>query len=398
MKLSTITTQNRGAARKMLSAWHPSKIVRTWSLHDLRVHLQRAISSDLLTAASANRALSGNSEAPPTGDIGEQEYGNDDEQNEGGDSGSDSGSDSGDEQGEQGDSEQSEQGEQQQGESDSGDDSESEQEKETEQEKEQREKDEQAAQEKKDDPYKTDDSEDIRHEMLDVIKMYITANIPVMLIGPTGCGKSFLAEQAAGELDMPYFCTGSVFAKYDLIGYVNQVTDKYHGTPAFEAHTKGGLYCQDEMDASNAAALVAFNALNDKQTHFTWPCGTMPKHSGYRAIGTANTWCNGATADYVGRNKLDGATVNRFVRVYIDYDKRVERRIGSLDICNRVWAIRDACAELGIRHILSTRSIDYAETSRKAGLTCALIDRDILFAGLDDETITQIKSSMKGAV
>lgn len=368
MELSQITTANRGAARKLLSAWHPSKIVRTWTLSSLQLQLNRAIINGCITTEAANRALMFSDSMPPTGGASTPPPTGSDEDS-GGDT-DDDGDDDGDE------------------------NEESEEEKEAREKEEQKQKEQE---EREEDEYKTDENEEIRHEMLDVIKTYITANIPVMLIGPTGCGKSFLAEQVAGELELDYYCTGSVFAKYDLIGYVNQVTDKYHGTPAFDAHTKGGLYCQDEMDASNAAALVAFNALNDKQTTFTWPCGTMPKHEKYRAIGTANTWCNGATADYVGRNKLDGATVNRFVRVYIDYDKRVERRIGSLDICKRVWSIRVACAKLGIRHILSTRSIDFAEISRNAGLTRTIIDRDILFAGLDEDTIVQIKSQMRDA-
>lgn len=379
--LNRITTQNRGIARKLLSAWHPSKLVRVMSLHTLHGTLLRAIKGGLITEEQTNRALSNTDQSapPPTSGAGAQS-----EESEGEGAGSESEDESGES---ESDSRDSEDEDEDDNEDEAKDESEDEDEGGGEDEKKDEDEDE----------YKTDEDEDIRHEMLDTIKAYIKADIPVMLVGPTGCGKSYLAEQVAKELELDYYCTGSVFAKYDLIGYVNQVTDKYHGTPAFDAHTKGGLYCQDEMDASNAAALVAFNALNDKQTTFAWPCGVRTKHATYRAIGTANTWGNGATADYVGRNKLDGATVNRYVRVYVDYDKRVERRIGSKDICQRIWSIREACAELGIRHILSTRSVDYAERAKAAGLTRTDIDRDILFAGLDEDTVRQIKTSMRSA-
>ena len=121
------------------------------------------------------------------------------------------------------------------------------------------------------------------------------------------------------------------------------------------------------------------------------------KHERFVAVACLNTWGNGATADYVGRFKQDAASMSRFVRVFIDYDKAIEKTLGPVDIVNRVWALREACDTLGIRHIVSTRMIVFASKARDAGVTRREIDRDILFAGLDDAAITQVKAQMKMA-
>jgi hypothetical protein len=88
--------------------------------------------------------------------------------------------------------------------------------------------------------------------------------------------------------------------------------------------------------------------------------------------------------------------MSRFVKVFIDYDRRVEQRIGGAhqDIVQRVWDLREACDSLGIRHIVSTRMIVQAVAARDVKVKRSEIDRDILFAGLDDGAIAQVKSQM----
>ena len=50
-----------------------------------------------------------------------------------------------------------------------------------------------------------------------------------------------------------------------------------------------------------------------------------PEH---RVIATANTWGTGADAEYVGRNRLDAASLDRFgARLEWDYDEAFERRL-----------------------------------------------------------------------
>jgi MoxR-like ATPase len=182
-------------------------------------------------------------------------------------------------------------------------------------------------------------------------------------------------------------------SKYDLIGY-NDANGNYHGTPAYDAFTKGGVHTFDEFDASAPDAAVAFNGMTDDQPFYTFPCGQHEKHEDYVAIACMNTWGNGADADYVGRYKQDAAAMNRFVRIYVDYNESVEWAIADKDIVERAHAVRRACQALGIRHVVSTRTIKHMQKARTGGVSNRAIDRDILFAGLNADTIKQIKGQV----
>ena len=185
-------------------------------------------------------------------------------------------------------------------------------------------------------------------------------------------------------------------SKYDLIGYCD-AGGVYHETPAYKAFTQGGVQCFDELDASSPDAIVSFNGMTDDQPFYTFPNGQQEKHADYTAIACMNTFGNGATAEYVGRFKQDAAAMSRFVKVQVDYDTKIEARIAgkkNLDIAQRVWDLRTACEALGIRHVCSTRMIVQAVAGRKVKCTKAEIDRDVLFAGLDEGAVAQLKTKM----
>lgn len=239
-----------------------------------------------------------------------------------------------------------------------------------------------------------DEDETLKHESFKTVLKYIRAGLNVALVGPAGTGKSYIARQVADELELDFYVNGAMMSKYDLIGY-NDAHGTYHSTPAHDAFKHGGVHCFDELDASAPDAVVAFNGMTDDQPFYTFPCGQVEQHSDYVAIACMNTWGNGASADYVGRYKQDAASMSRFVKVFVGYDRNIEAKVAGkhTDILHRVWSLREACEELGIRHIVSTRMIVQATRARELGkVTKRELDRDIFFAGLDDGAIRQLKT------
>lgn len=440
-----IDSTNRTQAKRLLNTWFDSRAVRVMTLEQLNATLRRAINEGLITEQGAERALEPQSKRHDkynnegNGEQFERDHSNDDERDDnsngtGGDDGdSDSDGDDGESQqegesdnesdsesesesqqddGEQGDGESDDESESQsdsESDSDSDSDSESdddgqqeEQDDESQSEQEGDEQDSESDDEQEQESQSNDDDDEqddgpLRHEMFPVVLKWIKAGLNVALVGPAGTGKSTIVGHVAEELGREFRGTGALMSKYDLVGY-SDAAGVYHATPLYEAFTEGHLFCFDELDGSAPDAVVAFNAATDNQNVFAFPNGMQPKHDDFVAVACMNTWGNGASADYVGRYKQDAASMSRFVKVFIDYDRRIETVIAgkkNIDIAQRIWDLRTACTDLGIRHVVSTRMIQQAVAGRTLGkCTNAEIDRDVIFAGLDDGAIKQLQSPM----
>lgn len=166
---------------------------------------------------------------------------------------------------------------------------------------------------------------DSAHPMLKDTTAILAAGEKVYLYGPAGAGKTTLAKQAAQALSVPFHHTGQILQKYELTGFVD-AKGQYQETGFFRAFTQGGLFLFDEIDASNPQAVVAFNqAIENRE--FTFPDGNVyTAHDDFYVIAAGNTNGQGATQTYK-RNALDGATMDRFVSLAINYDEKLERKL-----------------------------------------------------------------------
>lgn len=206
-------------------------------------------------------------------------------------------------------------------------------------------------------PKETHRIEGLVHEKLATIIAYVSVGEPVFLYGRAGTGKSHIAEQVAEALGIDYYPANSVQTKYDITGY-NNANGEFVKTPFFDAFTKGGLYFVDEMDNSAPDALIVLNtAVANGYCEFA--NGVQKAHPDFRIMGAGNTVGKGATSEYCGRNQLDGATIDRFAFVEIDYDRRIELATagGDEELVEFIHQFRKACEDNGIFVITSYRAI-----------------------------------------
>jgi MoxR-like ATPase len=205
------------------------------------------------------------------------------------------------------------------------------------------------------------------HRSLKSVLEYAALSRGLMLVGPTGSGKTSVAIDAARALGAEerlviVGCDETQTAA-DLIGYLLPSGEWVDGPVTRSMRDpQGGVLVLDEVDNGSANTL---NALNSALSHgiLTTPRGAVRAPESWRVFLTANTYGGGGDWMYAGRNTLDAAFLDRFAGnvLYVDYDVATERRIiGCLgdsadDVARVIWAIRDRVAAATIARPVGTR-------------------------------------------
>ena len=232
-----------------------------------------------------------------------------------------------------------------------------------------------------------------RHAVFADVLAALSVRENVYLVGPAGSGKTTIAAQAAEALGLPFYSTGAVGMAYQLQGFIN-AEGKYMETDLYRAYVNGGVFLFDEIDASSAQALLAFNAIaaNDLAA---FPCGTVKRHADFVIIAAANTFGNGADAQYVGRSQLDAATLDRFAFVAMDYDERLELAIASDDEWTRfVQAVRKSVRAHKLRHVVSPRASIKGGKLLAAGMSRDKVEQALLWRSLSESDIAKIRADL----
>jgi cobaltochelatase CobS len=232
---------------------------------------------------------------------------------------------------------------------------------------------------------------DTAHRALPKLIKYLGLKRNVFLTGPAGSGKSTGIRLAAQALKLDYdeISVCSQTTKTDFFGYMDAV-GTYRGTSFRRIYEGGGVFNIDEIDAGSANVLAVLNqALSGDAC--TFPDKRVPKHPEFRCGACGNTWGTGKTIQYVGRNAIDMATLNRFVKIHWDYDEAFETKITGLpDWSFYVQKCRAEIKRRGINFIISPRaSIDGAVMLR-GGVDVKDVLDDVLFAGLDPDIRKQL--------
>lgn len=197
--------------------------------------------------------------------------------------------------------------------------------------------------------------EGMTHYVFDDILADVAIRENVYMVGPAGAGKTTIAKQVAEALDLDFYCYGAIGQAFEIMGHIG-ADGEYVATPFHQAFKHGGLVLMDEMDGSNPNALLALNAAlaND---FASFPCGLVEKHPDFVVIASANTFGHGASAQYVGRNPMDMATLDRFSNILMGYDEDLERSVAGNDLwVDYVQSARRAVGHHKMRYVISPRA------------------------------------------
>jgi hypothetical protein len=224
----------------------------------------------------------------------------------------------------------------------------------------------------------------IRHKQLDQLIAVSTQRIPVMLVGMAGTGKSHACEQVAEGLGLPFYAmsVGAQTSKSDIIGFVH-AGGEYVPTLFRQAYEHGGVFLMDEIDAGNANVLILINAAL-ANGYCAFPGGMVKQHADFVFVASANTFGNGANRQYVGRNQLDAATLDRFALIEWEIDDNLEASLAGDTRDAKHWyagvkRVRAKVASEGMRVLVTPRATQRGAKLIAAGMPMELAADIALF-------------------
>jgi hypothetical protein len=232
-----------------------------------------------------------------------------------------------------------------------------------------------------------------QHYQLPVLLQILATKLNVYIVGPAGAGKTYAAIQCAKALGVEFYFTGAVASEFKLTGFID-AQGRIVSTEFRKAFENGGLFLFDEIDASYPQAVLAFNAAlaND---YMDFPDKRVQRHKDFYCIAAANTYGQGADRQYVGRNQLDAASLDRFVFLDWEYDENLERELaGNEDWSDYVQKVRRLVVSLKIRHVVSPRASIYGARLLASGLNREIVEQTILWKGLDDASRNKVVDYM----
>lgn len=234
---------------------------------------------------------------------------------------------------------------------------------------------------------------DTAHKLLPTIVRAVVAGASPFLVGPAGSGKTTLAQQVCKVLKRPFYMEARVTSEFKLIGFID-AAGHVARTQFREAYENGGGFLFDEVDASDPDAMTAFNAALANGV-CAFPDGLVKAHPDFFAIAAGNTFGRGADRQYVGRNQLDAATLDRFQTYEVDYDEQLELTLaGNAEWARWVQRVRAAVEAEKVRHVVSPRASIAGAKLLAAGEERSVVEEACVWKGLDAATRQRVTARM----
>lgn len=232
------------------------------------------------------------------------------------------------------------------------------------------------------------------HHMLSEVVTDLLAGLHVMMVGPAGTGKSTIAENAAEALGLPYYSISlsPMTPASQILGYM-QAEGQYVRSLYREAYEHGGVFHFDEIDNSHPSVLAVINA-SLSNGHMAFPDKMVARHPDFRCVASANTYGRGADRQYVGRQQMDAATLDRFAVETILVDETLElamceatglaaEKVG--DVLRFVRNLRRSTEVQNMRVIVSPRASVGMCRLLSAGKSWDSAAEAVVFKGMSDQ-------------
>lgn len=230
---------------------------------------------------------------------------------------------------------------------------------------------------------------------VDIFKSCFENQLPLLVKGPTGCGKSQFVHFMAEKLGRPLVkvsCNEDTTAS-DLLGrFVIQNMDTvWQDGPATRAVRTGAILYLDEIAEAREDVVVALHSLTDhrRELYLDRTNESLKASDDFFCVASFNPGYQR------GLKELKPSTRQRFVSISLGYpEPKVEAEIlGTVTSVNPETATRlvslatkiRATPQLGLKETASTRLLVYAATLIKGGMDSRLACRVAIAEPLTDD-------------
>jgi cobaltochelatase CobS len=237
-----------------------------------------------------------------------------------------------------------------------------------------------------------------RDLLASVLYAFENFNEPILLIGPTGSGKTSVFEQVAARLNRPVTRTnldGDV-TRSDIVGQWvlgGENTMTFHYGPLAVAMKEGRIYIIDEIDAGASPVTMVLQAVLEGKPLTLLETGeVIHPHPDFRIMATANT--NGMgdeTGLYAGTQPQNYALFDRFKMVeLVDYASAEEEKT----IVESQTGVTD---ESGILTKLIKVANNIREAHKGGEIQCTMSTRNVCNIAHKLQVFGDIKRAYKSA-
>jgi nitric oxide reductase NorQ protein len=237
----------------------------------------------------------------------------------------------------------------------------------------------------------------------DEVEVFVAAwqsGLPVMLKGPTGCGKTRLVEHMAKCVGVPLFtvCCHEDMTSSDLLGrfVLRDSSTEWVDGPLTQAVRQGGICYLDEVVEARQDAIVAVHSLSDHRRELNIErLGGLKLHAapGFQLVVSYNPGYQSILKD------LKMSTRQRLVGIDLgfpppDIERQILRQESGLDsdvledIIRLGQAIR-RLDDIALRETASTRALVATATLVRAGLRPSVAAVSAIASPLTDDAETR---------
>lgn len=247
---------------------------------------------------------------------------------------------------------------------------------------------------------KTERIEGLTHKIFPKILKLANMGKAIMISGPAGTGKNYLIEQVAKALGGKFYYSSTITQEYKLIGFID-ANGTYHDTELRRAMEYANehpdtkvILMIDEIDASDPSALVVVNSLL-ANGYFDFPDKRVSVGKNFVVICAGNTVGLGADMVYTGRNVIDGATLDRFILVKMNYDTKLETALCPEDsLRNFIYDIRRSAEKNHVNAIVGMRCLKNAYEMFVNDFDKQDVVSDAIIKGLGEDDINVLKNDL----